>query len=149
MLTFRVHFDGMTPLKEALARGAEKAEQDVAIQAEADTRPFVPAKTLSLANRTTVRGNLIIYPGPYARMLYHGKVMVDESGNGPRHYVDKKGNEVIRFPFGSKLHATDRDLKFNKTVHKLAQAHWFEASKEKNIGKWLRKAGRVVNDELK
>lgn len=137
MLTFHVQSDGMTPLKEALARGAEKAEQDVAIQAEADTRPFVPAKTLSLANRTTVRGNLIIYPGPYARHLYHGKQMVSPTTGSS--YAKK----------GETKKLTDVDLKFNKTVHKLAQAYWFEASKGKNIDKWLRVAGRAVNDELK
>lgn len=148
MLKFKVHFDGLNAMLEALADGASKAERTVAIQAEKDTRPFVPADTLSLANRTTVRGNLIIYPGPYARYLYHGKVMVDEHGNGPRHYIDKNGNEVIRFPFGSKLHATDRDLKFDKTTHKLAQAHWFDASKARNLEKWLKIAGEEITDEL-
>lgn len=137
MLTFRVQSDGMAPLKAALARGAEKAEQAVAIQAAADTRPFVPAKTLSLANRTIVRGKLIIYPGPYARYLYHGKLMVSPTTGSS--YAKK----------GETKELTDVDLKFDKTVHKLAQAHWFEASRGKNIGKWLRVAGRAVNDELK
>jgi hypothetical protein len=98
--------------------GQDRAEHLVAVQAEKDTRPFVPALTLSLANRTRVDGNTIIYPGPYARYLYYGKVMA-----GPK--------------YGPK-YATDKDLVYTKSMHPNAQSHWFEASKAQNLDKWLR-----------
>lgn len=143
-LKIRVNTSGFDGLKQALAEHCEKAEHVVAIQAEKDTRPFVPALTNSLTQRTRVIGDSIVYPGPYARYLYYGKVMVDEHGNGPKHFVDSKGNEVIKFPKGSKLHATDRNLVFNKSVHPQAQAHWFEASKAQNLEKWTRVAAKAV-----
>lgn len=136
MLKVTVHFDGLDAMLEALADGASKAERTVAIQAAKDTRPFVPADTLSLANRTNVRGNLIIYPGPYARYLYHGKLMVSPTTG--RSYAEKGEVKVL----------TDIDLKYSHEVHKLAQAHWFEASKARNLKKWLKIAGEEVTDEL-
>lgn len=141
---FSVHMEGMDAIKEKLAQACGKAEHILAVQVEKDTVPFVPALTGSLTERTRVVGDTIIYPGPYARYLYYGKVMVDENGNGPMHFVDKHGNEQIKFPKGSKLHATDRNLVFTKTVHPQAQSHWFEASKAQNLDKWLRVAEKAV-----
>ena len=48
-----------------------------------DTVKYVPMRTGSqmlrsgahLSDRASVEGNKIIYPGPYARYLYEGKVM--------------------------------------------------------------------------
>lgn len=144
-LTVKADLSALTGLKAKLASAALKAEHEVAVQAERDTERYVPMLTGSLKNRTQVKGNLIIYPGPYARYLYYGKVMVDaETGKGAMHYVDKQGNEVIRFRKGSKLRATDRDLVFTKTEHPDAQAEWFEASKAQNLEKWKRVAARAV-----
>lgn len=141
---FSVYMEGMDAIKEKLAQRCKKAEHVLAVQIEKDTTPFVPALTGSLTERTLVVGNEVIYPGPYARYLYFGKVMVDEHGNGPMHFVGKNGNEVIRFPKGSKLHATDRNLVFNTTMHPQAQSHWFEASKAQNLDKWRRVAEKAV-----
>lgn len=104
----------------------DRAEHAVAVQMEKDTRPFVPALTGSLMNRTRVAGNVVIYPGPYARFLYYGKVMVDPDTGSP--FAQKGAVKVL----------TDKDLVFNKTVNPQAQAHWFEASKAQNLEKWMR-----------
>lgn len=104
----------------------DRAEHAVAVQMEKDTRPFVPALTGSLMNRTRVDGNVVIYPGPYARFLYYGKVMVDPDTGSP--FAQKGAVKVL----------TDKDLVFNKTVNPQAQAHWFEASKAQNLEKWMR-----------
>lgn len=143
-LKFTVHTDGWDEVKEAIARSCSKAEHEVAMNVAKDTAPFVPMLNGVLRNGTRVVGNAVIYPGPYAKYLYYGKVMVDESGNGPRHYIDKLGNEVIKFPKGSRLHATDRDLKFWKPG---TCSHWFEASKSKNLKKWLQIAEKAVKDD--
>ena len=146
---FAVHVEGLDRIADKMAQACTKAEHTVAQQVRNDTSPFVPALTGSLDNRTRVDGTNVIYPGPYARYLYYGKYMVDEQGNGPRLYVDGAGNEVIRYPYGSKLHATDRDLVFTKTVHPQAQAHWFDASKAQNLDKWERVAKEAIGDEFK
>lgn len=82
MLKFTVKADGFSELDEKLARACTKAEHILAVQVQKDTSPFVPFLTGSLDQRTRVDGNEIIYPGPYARFLYYGKVMVDpETGS--------------------------------------------------------------------
>lgn len=129
---FSVYMDGMDAIKETLAQACGKAEYALAVKVEKDTVPFVPALTGSLTERTRVVGNAIIYPGPYARFLYNGKVMVDPNTGST--YAPKGGTKV----------ATDRNLVFTKTMHPQAQSHWFEASKAQNLDKWLRVAEKAV-----
>lgn len=123
MLKFRAETDWNT---DEWVASNDRAEHAVAVQMEKDTRPFVPALTGSLMNRTRVDGNTIIYPGPYARFLYYGKVMVDPDTGSP--FAQKGAVKVV----------TDRNLVFNRSVNPQAQAHWFEASKAQNLEKWLR-----------
>lgn len=135
-------------LSAKLESAAKRAENAVAVQAAKDTEPYVPMLTGSLKNRTQVKDNIIIYPGPYARYLYYGKLMVDEeTGKGPAHYVEKHGNEVIKFRKGSKLKATDRDLVFTTSFHPDAQSHWFEASKAENLEAWKRAAAEALKND--
>ena len=132
MLKFNVYstFDEATAL--ALASAADKAEHAVAIQVQKDTSPYVPALTGSLDQRTRVEGDTVIYPGPYARYLYYGKLMVDpETGSS---YAKKGATKVL----------TDKDLVFSKAMHSQAQSHWFEASKAENLEKWIRIADKAV-----
>lgn len=131
-LKFTVTTSGMDEIKEAIARACTKAEHVVAVQAEKDTQPFVPALTGSLTTRTKVVGDTIVYPGPYARYLYHGKLMVDPATGSS--WAKKGSTKVL----------TDRNLVFTKAVHPQAQDHWFEASKAQNLDKWLRVARKAV-----
>ena len=138
MIHFDVNYDipVLTP--------TSKANLMLAVQVEKDTRPYVPADSdLSLSQRTRVMGNYIVYPDPYARYLYKGKVMVDSiTGKGPR-----KIPEVgYRFRLGATLVATSRDLTFQTAVHPKAQSHWFEASKHDNLEKWERVAAKVLTN---
>lgn len=136
MLKFTVKADGFSELDEKLAQACTKAEHILAVQVQKDTSPFVPFLTGSLDQRTRVDGNEIIYPGPYARFLYYGKVMVDpETGST----YAKKGTTKAR---------TDKNLVFNKAGHAQAQSHWFEASKAENLGKWIRVADKAVKNGL-
>ena len=131
-LKFTVDTSGMDAVKEAIAQACTKAEHAVALQVEKDTQPFVPALTGSLTQRTRVIGNEVIYPGPYARFLYYGKVMVDPATGST--YAPKGGTKVV----------IDRNLVFNKAMHSQAQSHWFEASKAQNLDKWVRVAKKAV-----
>lgn len=132
MLKFAVHADFTEGLARALAAASDRAEHTVAIQAAKDTSPFVPMLTGSLNTRTQVVGNSIIYPGPYSKYLYYGKLMVDPATGSS--YAPKGGTKVF----------TDKNLVFTKSVHPQAQAHWFEASKAQNLDKWLRVADKAV-----
>ena len=131
-VTFAMHFDGMDAIKDKLAEGCTRAESIVGQQVIKDTAPFVPALTGSLTIRTKLDGNKIIYPGPYARFLYYGKVMVDPQTGST--FAPKGGTKVL----------TNRDLVFSKAMHPQAQSHWFEASKAQNLDKWIRIAEKAV-----
>lgn len=136
MLTFKVQTDLSEALAAAIGKAATRAEHIVAVQAAKDTSPYVPFLTGSLDERTRVSGNTIIYPGPYARYLYYGKVMVNpETGST---YAKKGMTKVL----------TDKNLVFNKSGHAQAQAHWFEASKAENLDKWIRVADKAVKNGL-
>lgn len=131
-VTFAMHFGGMEVIKDKLAESCTRAESIVGQQVIKDTAPFVPALTGSLTIRTRLDGNKIIYPGPYARFLYYGKVMVDPQTGST--FAPKGGTKVL----------TDRDLVFSKAMHPQAQSHWFEASKAQNLDKWIRVAEKAV-----
>lgn len=131
-LKFSVDASGMDAVKAALAQACTKSEHAVALQVKKDTAPFVPARNNVLTNDTKVIGNLVVYPGPYARYLYYGKLMVDpETGSS---WVRKGEHKVL----------TDRNLVFSRAVHPQAQSHWFEASKAQNLEKWVRVADKAV-----
>ena len=111
-----------------------KAESILAAQVMKDTDPYVPALTGSLSQRTHIEGSTIVYPGPYARFLYYGKVMIYAPTGST--WAPRYEHKVV----------TDRDLVMNKSMHALATSHWFEASKAANLQKWLRVAERAVRD---
>lgn len=132
-MKFSVDTSGMESVRDALQGACNRAEHAVAIQVEKDTQPFVPALTGSLTQRTRVIGSEVIYPGPYARFLYYGKVMVDPATGST--YAPKGGHKEV----------TDRGLVFTKAMHPQAQAHWFEASKAQNLERWVRVADKAVS----
>ena len=109
-----------------------KVETALADQVMKDTDKFVPALTGSLVLRTHVEENTIVYPGPYAHFLYHGKVMIYPPTGST--WAPAKAHKVV----------TDRDLVFNKSMHPQATSHWFEVSKAMNFEKWLKDAGRLI-----
>lgn len=148
-VSFQVLVEGMEVLKQRMSASTRPAEHAVAVQAAKDTEPYVPMRTGSLSARTQVEGNRVVYPGPYARYLYMGKVMVDSrTGKGPMKIVDGNGNEFIRFRKGARLVPTARDLDISTAVHPKAQAKWLEASKTQNLERWKRAAKEAVRREL-
>ena len=136
MLKFNVHTSGLDSLREKVSSASDNAAHIVAMQVRKDTSPYVPALTGSLAKRTRVDGGEIIYPGPYARYLYFGKLMVDPATGSS--YAQKGSTKVL----------TDKNLVFNKAMHGQAQSYWFEASKAENLEKWVRVADKAVKRDL-
>lgn len=109
-----------------------KVETALAVQVMKDTDKFVPALTGSLAQRTHVEGNTIVYPGPYANFLYRGKVMIYPPTGST--WAPARAHKVV----------TDRDLVFNTSMHPQATSHWFEVSKAMNMKEWLKVAERLI-----
>ena len=136
MLKFNVHTSGLDSLREKVSSASDKAAHIVAMQVRKDTSPYVPALTGSLDKRTRVDGGEIIYPGPYARYLYFGKLMVDPATGSS--YAQKGSTKVL----------TAKNLVFNTAMHGQAHSHWFEASKAENLEKWVRVADKAVKHDL-
>lgn len=149
-MKFKIETNINETIGRALAQNASKGENDLAKEILKDTERYTPMLNGSLDKRTHVRGRAIIYPGPYARYLYYGKVMVRaDTGQGPSHYVDKNGNEVVKNRKGYKMMATNKNLVFTKAHHPEAQAHWFEASKAQNLDKWTQVAAAAMTGKEK
>lgn len=136
MVKFTVNASGFNRIAAQMASAGPKAKHAMALQMAKDTEPYVPARTKSLANRTQVQGDIIIYPGPYARFLYYGKLMIDPKTGSA--WAPKGATKVV----------TGKDLDISTAVHGKAQAHWFEASKAQNKQKWVRVAGKVMQSEF-
>lgn len=132
-MNFSVRMTSDIDMNADLALSCTEAEHIIAVQVEKDTKPFVPMLTGSLMNRTEVKGDTIIYAGPYARFLYYGKVMVDPDTGSP--WAGAGATKVV----------TDRNLVFTTDFHGQAQSHWVEASKAQNAEKWRRVAEKAVN----
>ena len=132
----KVNINFPKTLTKRLRSAGDKAMHIVAAQAMKDTRQYVPMRNGQLDARTYVDGNKLVYPGPYARFLYYGKVMIDpETGSA---YARKGATKVV----------TDKDLVFTTDFHADAQSFWFEASKAQNMEKWQRVAEKAVKEEL-
>ena len=133
MLTFKIKPETFF-LSDKLHRLASRAEKILAAQVMKDTEKYVPALTGSLNTRTHLEGNRIVYPGPYARFLYYGKVMIYPPTGST--WAPRYGHKVV----------TDRDLVMNKSMHPNATSHWFEVSKAANLEKWERVAERAMKN---
>lgn len=135
VVRFSVHTDGMAAIKDALAQGCSHAEHILAVQVLKDTAPFVPMRTESLRLRSRVTDNEVIYPGPYARYLYYGKLYVDPLTGSS--YAREGVTKVPAVP--------EKDLIY---WHPGTCSHWFDASKAQNLDKWLRVAEKAVRSGL-
>lgn len=124
------------PLIKKLQQAGPRAAHAVAVQIQKDTEPFVPALTGSFVDRTQVVENMVIYPGPSARMLYNGKLMIDPNTGSA--WAKKGATKVV----------IGQDLKYNHSMHSQAQSHWFEPSKAQNMEKWDLVAGKAIEREL-
>lgn len=127
----------MGAVGQRMAQASPKAAHTLANVMAADTRQYVPALTESLNNRTRVDGDTIIYPGPYARFQYNGKLMIDPNTGSA--WAPKGATKVV----------TGKNLNISTAVHSKAQSHWFEASKAQNLPKWRNVAGRAMQREFR
>lgn len=104
--------------------------------------PFMPMETGSFVNVTkaasaAVQGSGRVFAayGPQGRFLYEGKGMVDEKTGSP--WARKGAKKVLVSQYSGKTRAKEA-LTYTKTKHPAAQAHWFDAAKEKDGETWIR-----------
>lgn len=118
-------------------RRTKEAQQWLGDRVLESSRAYMPIRTGSMQQRshTEAGGRRAVFPGPYARMQYMGKVMVDsETGHGPRKIPTGPGEYVLRFRKGAKLKATGRDLEYSSPQ---AKPKWFEYAKSLDLKAWL------------
>lgn len=143
MLRIRMDYSG-APLDETLHRAVKPAETVVASEVLKDIRKHLPARTTSLIKRSHIeRGNIVVIPGPYARYLDAGKVMVDEKGRGPFPTPDGP-----RFHRGAVLHPIEKDLVISTAVNPKATSHFVDVTIKECMTKWVRVADKAVKNGL-
>lgn len=97
---------------------------------------------LQQRSHTEDDGKRVVFPGPYARYLYYGKVMVDrETGKGPRKIPMSSGDYILRFRKGAKLIATNRPLKYSDPQ---AVPEWFEHAKRQYEQFWIDGVNEII-----
>lgn len=129
MMTFKVKMGDFS----SVLPSTNKAERILADQVMKDTDKFVPALTGNFTQRVHLEESTIVYPGPFARFLYYGKVMI---------YAPTGSTWA---PMGEHKVVTGRDLVMGKSMHPLASSHWFEVSKAANLDTWIKVTERLVN----
>ena len=107
----------------------DEAQQWLGNQILIDMKPFMPLRTGSQQQRSYVSpgGGAVVFPGPYARFLHEGKVMVDSVTGSP--WARKDAVKVV----------TNRDLVFQVGV-----PHWTEAAKAEKGAEWARGAAKII-----
>lgn len=95
-----------------------------------DNKPNMPLRAGNLQQRSsaTPDGTAVVFPGPYARFLYMGKVMVDPMTGSP--WARKDAVKVT----------TERDLTFQVGV-----AHWAEVTASQKRAEWAQGCARIIS----
>lgn len=133
IVEFTVKNTNLNSARKRMQYASEKAKHATALQMAKDTDPYVPASSVKLLARATrVENDTIIYPGPYARYLYYGKLMIDPKTGSS--FATKGASKVV----------TGTKLQYSHAVHSKAQDHWFEAAKAQNKDKWVRFMEKAV-----
>ena len=129
---------------ERLEKNCEAAQWWLGEQVLQGCRALMPLLTGSLQQRSRVEdgGRRVVFPGPYARYLYMGRVMVDRAtGKGPRKIPTGPGEYVLRFRKGAKLKPTGRRLTYSNPK---AVDHWFDEAKARNLPYWLNGVENII-----
>lgn len=110
--------------------------------------PFMPMISGSFINVTraqsaAVQGSGKVYAafGPQGRFLYEGMTMVSPSTGST--WAKRGERKVLVSQFGGKTNAKE-NLSYSKNAHPKAQAHWFDAAKEKDGKKWIKDAKKTA-----
>ena len=116
---------------DRLAQNFNEAQQWLGDRVLEDCKPFMPLLTGSLQQRSHVEdgGKKVVFPGPYGRFQYMGKVMVDPDTGSPWARA------------GVKKVVTNRDLVYSNPG---ATAKWFETAKARHGKYWVEGAQKII-----
>lgn len=123
---------------EVLTRKCTRAEHAVAVQAERDSRPYIPAASGRLRSSGRVYGNTIVWDRPYARRQYFGKV-----------YVDPK-RKIGGFPTpnGWRSFSGVQKVKSERDYHHTSGGpQWFSKTRNARVAQWIALAQGVIARE--
>ena len=128
------YVDGSVKVELKLDKFSElfkEAQQWLGDRVLEDCKPYMPHRTGSLQQRSSVvnGGKKAIFPGPYGRFLYGGKVMIDPDTGSP---FARAGVKKI---------LTDTPLTYSDAQ---ATDHWFETAKAKNQEYWIDGVGKIL-----
>lgn len=115
---------------ERFSKQFAKAQQWLGDRVLEDCKSLMPLLTGNLQQRSHTEndGRQVIFPGPYARFQYFGKVMVDPVTGSP--WARKGAKKVL----------TDRPLKYSQP---LATDHWFDEAKARYGECWLKEVEKI------
>lgn len=104
-----------------LRQNADRAERALAARMLADMDAYVPSRSGATRAGASVQGNRIVYRGPYAGVLYRGRVQVDPETRSP--YARPGVRKV----------ASDRKIKYSRPC---ATAYWLASAKRAKLREW-------------
>lgn len=108
-----------------------------------DCKPYMPHRTGTFIQLSHVEdgGRKVVFPGPAARMLYGGLVMVDaETGKGPMKIEESPGSYILRYREGAKLIPSDRKLTYSSPT---AVDHWYDTAFANHGQVWIQETKRI------
>lgn len=120
---------------ETLRAGCSKAAHAVAVQAERDSRPYIPSATGKLRRSGKVYGRTIVWDTPYARLQYFGKVHVDPV------------RKIAGFPVagGWRSFANRKKVRSERNFHHDdGGPQWFQRAKDAHLEEWVKLAQGVI-----
>ena len=110
--------------------------------------PFMPMVSetfikVTQAASAAVQGSGEVYAayGPQGRFLYEGRPRVSPSTRGT--WAKKGEKKVLVSQYGGKTNAME-NLTYTRQAHPKAQAHWFDAAKEKDGKTWVKNVKRTA-----
>lgn len=108
----------------------KEAQQWLGDRVLEDCKPYMPHLTGNFQQRSHVEndGAKVVFPGPYGRFLYGGKIMIDPVTGSP--YARAGAKKVL----------TDTPLKYSNPQ---ATDHWFDTAKAKNQEYWIEGVGKI------
>lgn len=120
---------------KVLTRKCTRAEHAVAVQAERDSRPYIPSETGRLRSSGKVYGNTIVWDLPYAREMYFGHLHVDPDRKIAG-FLTKQGWRSF-----SKKKKVRSERKFH---YKTGGDQWFTKAKRARLASWMKIAQGVI-----
>lgn len=127
-----------------LDRRVQEAQKWLGDRVLESCRACMPLATGSLQQRSHTEddGRKVVFPGPYARYQYGGKIMVDSvTGKGPRRIPTAPGEYILRFRKGATLIPTSRPLKYSNPA---AVPKWFDVAKQRHGQAWIAGVKEII-----